>query len=749
MKRVVLSLLMLAGLGFSVNTIAQRVKYKDMFPALATMSNAERRNALAEYVAEDPDHPNANFRLALVYEANYKAADPLTEIEYVMANADQAKLRFLKCIQLLDDKEMLKNNEYYFPVFKTFDSKGKPFVEPALIEKKLSNGYDSAIQLLQKVPPIYQSFTRSVNFYDKAVKEFAKVNDSYLSIDDLYLYFDPTIDKQLSQLKHDFDSAKFYFDKYMVLTKDYPIAYHKQKYHIKPIITYRLDGLITRMNFLTDEVEFWDYATWVDAVKKSVSTDIAALRIKLVRNEEKLDESIASLNASGGQPVMPFKLDKQLVFNLNNYDKQSLVLALLEYKAFKQQWLMKSKTVAPDSTNYLRNAEMFSGLIYSNRSADTLLEHVNGYLLTDKIRKHQEFFEKFYGTTEGLKKYAEDERKFIETTMNEYSAGLRSSLVAIASISNVAEDAKVVKLGKLTFAYKVHAVTPELLLKGEPITLEARKNHDGSMYLAGVYSIDKKLNNVISFVVRVNPDGKLAWIKNFDFKSDSIRKVSDANNLLGPFLLTQEGCAFVIRTSQMAKASNSFNMMVYLNEKGEEKFKIKLKERNFPRKLAYVEHSNSFVILLKGTDEKQDFSVSEPVTLTGINALGDAIWRRNIDLTGSVTDLINVIDGCLVIGNYSIIKDLHGKEFRTKVTESESSPYVIKLNEKGEVIKINPIQSTKSIFITQVIKVNGFSINLLGHEGTFASSASKSPTLSDKAVLIMVNKFSDLVFSAL
>ena len=743
-KRI--TMIMLGILLGGISAHGQKVRYKDLFPTLATMTQAELKNSLKEYLAEDNDHPSANFRLALVYETNYKSADPLTRYDFALANAEQAKLRFLKSKQLVDEREVSRNNEYYFPIFKTFDVKGKPNVEFPMVAKKISSGYDSAQIFLEKIPPIYLDFTRSVNFYDKAVKEFARVNDRFLSLDDLYLFYDGNTDNQLTQLKQDFDSAKFYFDKYIQLTKVFPIAIRKQKYHIKPIVTYRLDGLITRMNFLTPDVEFWDYSTWVDQVKKNVGSDIAALRTKLIHNEEKLDESLANIQASGGQGITPFKLDKQLVFTLNNFDKQSLVLALLDYKAFKQSWLIKSKAFTPDSIDAMRNGEMYSGLIYSNRSADTLIEQVKSRLLPDKIRKHQVFFEKYYGTTEGLKKYTSDELGYVQSTMNEYSAGLKTAVVAIATTSNTLDIGKVVKMGKWSIPLTVGTVSPELpglLSKGGPVTLQNKKNPDGSTYLMGIYSVDPKVNNVVSYVVRINPDGKPAWIKNFDFKSDSLSKVSDANNLPGPLVLTQEGCVFVIRSVPVL-GTHAFNTLVYLNEKGEEKFKVKLKERNYPRKLLYAEKSNSFIVLLKGAEEKQDYSVSESLTLLNINALGDTMWQRNIDLTGSVTELISEIDGYLAIGNYAIIRDLAGKEFRTK--EKDCSPYIIKVNDKGEVVKILPINTTKSIYVTNVIKVNGTSINLVGTEATFDSPGTIMGAPAEKIMHIMIHRSGDPVF---
>ena len=377
-------------IAFSTLAIAQNIRYKDLAPTFEGMGAEELKNSLKEYLAQDLDHPNANFRLALLYESNYKTADVLTRYQYVLANAQQAKLRYTKSKQLVDEREVNRNDEYYFPIFKTYDAKGKPNVEFALVSKKITNGIDSATLMINKIPPIYQSFTRSVNFYDNAVKLFSTVNNEYLSLDDVYLYFDADLEKKLGTLKQNYDSARFYFDRYLELTKAFPIPYHKQKYHIKPIVTYRLDVLITRMNFLTNDVEFWDYGAWVDFIHKSVSGEITSLRTRLNQNEARLDDNLTKIAASNGEGVAAIALDKQLVFNLNNYDKQSLVLSILDYKILKQDWLLKTKTFIPDTINLDRNATIYSLLIYSNLSADTLINTVRDRATKEKIKKHSD-----------------------------------------------------------------------------------------------------------------------------------------------------------------------------------------------------------------------------------------------------------------------------------------------------------------------------------------------------------------------
>ncbi|NJN42567.1 MAG: hypothetical protein HC811_10405 [Flammeovirgaceae bacterium] len=88
-KKLLLIILILGSL-----PAAGQVKYKDLFLTFSGMSETELKSTLKEYLAQDPDHPNANFRLAMIYNSIYKRSDPLTEYAFALANAEQAKLRF-------------------------------------------------------------------------------------------------------------------------------------------------------------------------------------------------------------------------------------------------------------------------------------------------------------------------------------------------------------------------------------------------------------------------------------------------------------------------------------------------------------------------------------------------------------------------------------------------------------------------------------------------------------------------------
>lgn len=743
MKAVCLFLLFI----LTTELSAQHLRYKDIFPLFPEMSNQELKNTLKEYISTDPNHAHANFRLAMAYEKSYKTADVLTNPQFVLANAQQAKLRFFKAKLVVDDKEVDHNNEYYFQTFKISDSKGKPAVPFNVVQKKILNGLDSADICLQRVPPIYSSFTKSVKHYDKAVKIFAAINSTFVTLNDLYLYYNQDTEKQLKDLQLNYDSAKYYFDDYLALVSSYPIPDHHQSYRIKPIETYRLDGLITSLNFLTDKIEFWDYSSWAQEIQNFINGDIRSLRRRLLEEEDKLDQSLTKIDHSNGEGIVPMKLDKQLAYTLNNFDRQSLVLALLDYKAYKQEWLLKSKSFTPDTTFSYRNAENYSALIYFDRKADTLAQVIKNRLSQDKFRKHVDFLNKYYGSLTGLQGYAAKEKTEIDNLYKNYGAQLEKEVVGlITPLLIKPEETKIIKVGKWSIPNNPVEPSQELMDKGDPLTLKKLKTVDGGFYLTGIYKADKKISNLSSFLVRVNPDGKAAWIKNFENKIDSLSKVADANNFIAGVELTKEGCAVVLQSSGTSSATK-LNTFYYFNDKGDQKLKIKLKDAGYPRQLSYLEKSNSFVLVLKGTEEKNNPSINEPITIIGLNILGELQWKHVVEVTGSFTELVNLTTGSMLVGNYSLLKDHNSQELRTK-SATESNPFLVMMNNQGDISGIIPIAVPESVKIFKVVKVNDTSINLIGRKET-DSAETKAISPDEKLVHLMVSQNGQVIYSNL
>jgi hypothetical protein len=742
-KRVTIFLLvMISILGFS-----QRLKYSELVLTFNGMSDEEIRNELKDYMTADNEQPNLYIRLGLIYEKVYKNTDPLTDFKMAISNAAEASSRFLQATQYVDAKEVNRNNEYYLPLFpNSFDSKGKPGVDFSKVSARIKSGMDSANLFKQKIPPIYYNFTHSVNSYDKAVKNFASICNQYESIEDLYLLFDEPLEAKLTQLKTDYDSSIYYFNQYLTLINDYPIRYHKQTHTIKHIETFRLDGFITRLNFLGEKVEFWDYGTWVDGVRKAVSSHITDLRTKLMETETKLQEAIGKA-ASRASDFKPYQLKKQLVLDLNNVDKESAVLSLLHYQEYIQNWLHSTKTFTPDTANNDRNAVVYSDFIHQNRHADTLIKEVSSRITDLKVTMHKEFVGKFFGNKSAFEKYVSDESSMISKTYQDFASSLRGTILKQPDSSSwmLRNKENVVRFTGKVIPLKIKPLRMEDLDKGLMITLFNEKNPDGSGYLAGIHKPDKKINNMVVFAARVMPDGRVAWFNSFNPKIDTTSATPDANQIFGPAVITPEGLAFVIRSEHLTTGVR-VNTFIYLSDEGKPKVKFTLADNSYPRFLKYHEKLNAFIFVFKGIEAKLNYSQKEDATLLCVNVLKDVMWKKGFQLTGNVMDATMVSDGLLLAGNFMTFNDSKGNEVRTKINALESNPFLLKVGEKGELNPM-PISVPFSFYLTKMARVADNSVNLIGVKESFETGATKQLSPNDQVLHIMATKFGQVIYT--
>ncbi len=720
---------------------AQRIKYKDLFPTLTEMSPSEQLSALRDFITYDLDHPNANFRLALLHERNYRQANPLTQYESVMAHAAEAGNRYIKAKQLVTEQQVKSDNEYYAPIFGQLDAKGKLYAPFPLVQTKIQRGYDSAILIQQKLPAIYKAFTKSVNQYDKAVKLFARISTTYKSEEDIYMFYTADFEKQINELAVYYDSSLFYFNHYLTLTSEYPLPTYKQQVVINEIKTYRLDGLINRMTFLENKVLFWNYKQWVEKIKANYKSEILTMQEQLATNEKRLSDVLIAITSN--TQATPAKIDKELIYKLNNYDKNSLALALLRYKSFKQDWLLKEKLEASD-TLLNQKLELYSTLIQQNRIADSLYQDLKASITNESVIKHQRYLDGFYGGKRGLDQFTDEENKLIRKTLIDYQANLKTGLLSALQQQEVV-NTKMLKFGNASIPLFISDSIPATLDNSTWITQKKLISPDGSTYLLGVGKPDKKNNNLVSFIARVNPDGKAGWMQNYSFSIDSA--VVDANNSIQSAILTQEGCAFVVSSTHLTR-SERINTFVYITEKKEEKLKKRLKDVTLLRDLLYVEESNTFVMIFKGNAPVQNFTEEEVLTVQSMNVLGDLVWRRDISLAGTFQNMVRVRDGFVLAGNFTLLRDNTGKEFRTRVATGQTNPYLIKLSARGDVQKVLPLLSDKSICLDHFIKVNDGSLNVLAYEGTFTNFG-KHNLNAETMKHAMVNYELQLILSSL
>ncbi|MEQ8927110.1 MAG: hypothetical protein RLO81_14920 [Fulvivirga sp.] len=703
-----------AALLLAVPLFGQR--YKDVHPLIVKASDDEALSILKSYIIEDLDHPNANFRLALIYERRYLKSDPITEYERAMANANEAKLRFTKAAAIVDDREVSKNEGYYVEFASGFDSKGRPIVSYNSINQKIRNGYDSAKLFTEKLPEIYEYFTRSVDYHDRAIKLFNEINGKFNSRDKLLLLHDSNLQFKLQDLISDYDSSIVNLDKYLASGKAYNPKHFNQSYKIKDIDTYRLQGLLTSPNFLVENIEIWNYKKWAQEVIKEVETEVQTLRIQLNAADLELTNKLKPMSPLVSMPdYTPYTLDNKLVFELVKYDAQSLPLALLKYKQHKQDLIYQLGQVNDRDTTgsdqvYLVN---LGELIYKAKDADSLIQIAETRVNEENYEKYESFFHTHYKGLPGINQFITDEKKLVTDSKN---TGVNEMLATLNSIEkNEAYD------GTVTYRRSKISLAPRRLLSldslnFEPFTIALAENADGSKYISGLQK--QKDNSVLVFLLKTDAGNRVKWYKEYDMS-----EVGGGINEVGGMAITPEGCALMIRTKGIDGMSNT---LYYVDENGDELFKKPLELPLYPREIKYIESTNAFVMAYKGATIQQSYDAKEPSQFISVNILGDVLWSQTFEFAGTIVDLLTLDKGFMLIGNYSELNDPDGKSYRTRIASGQTNGFAARFGNNGKLISVKPIESTGNYFIDNVIKVNDKIINLLGKSGTLETPESKN-----------------------
>lgn len=730
---------------------ANAQKYKDLYPTIASATDDDALPILKQFIKGDTDHPSANLKMALIYDRRYKQADVLTEYEKAIANAERAKLVLTKTGQLISERDIKKYPGYYSDFSQGMDSKGKPIVEYSIVSRAIIDKHDSIVVFLDKVPPIYNVFVKAVNSYDRSIKIFAEINNQYSSLDGLFMLYDANLTSKLSELKRSYDATIIYMDEYKKLIAEYPVSGYNQQYRIKDIETYRLSGLITQSDFLSNSIQLWNYGKWVDDVNEVMNTDISSLRAKIVAYENELNESLnKASNPALYSTFVPLKRNKELLFTLKKYDSRSLLVGVFQYKNYLQSLKHKAHgelyyDTAQDvsvETKYTYYSEMING----HYLGDSMLSVANVRLTPESATKHQQFIDQHYNGYDGIQQYVGQEHKAMTAQFDKYILSLRNSIVDQIN-NNSAASATEARYRRLKIPLNINDTTAlDTLKNGALMTTHLLESADGSIYVTGAYKKPSKLNNIVAYVLRVSADKKVSWYKEYNIAIDSV--VADANNWAASLALNPEGCAVMIRSAHLQNQTYA-NTLIYINELGEEKLVKRITAEDYPRALNYAESTNSFVITLKGDRPEQEEKVGQDLVVLNVNVLGDQLWQYSDSFSGTVERVINTNNGYMIAGNFTAKKNNTGTIVRTKINENQTLAYVDVVSKTGKRLNTLLINSPKSYFIKEVVKVNDGNINLLGLMGNYQMDLNSKLDYSDNLVHIITNSKLKVIHNSL
>ncbi|ADR21013.1 hypothetical protein MATR_13570 [Marivirga tractuosa] len=650
---------------------------------------------LYDFFKYNNDHPATNIQLALIFEERYRNAHPIADYESAIANAERAELLFGRSRDLIDDRETRRNAWYYPNFTNEFKRNGKPEVEFDSVKLVFQQGLKDADSFLTHMPSIHQNFMKMVEQYDLASKNFVRINGDYNSLKDVYLLFDDELESRFDLVKSSYDSTLYYFKKYKEAAMAYPPFDLDQKISINPIKTYRLDGLVIQTDFLVDDIGLWDYGTWVDQVKKVISTEINLLRTDIEKIEKKLDDSFAKMeNWVPNDSINLDPIERKSIYKIRRYDLNSPVANVFQYKDDKLDLINEQKSLSVYDTaqdiSFQVKLYTINRVFQQTISLENDLRKYNSEIPNSNLNKNKEFYQKYYGGMEGIKAYFESEEKELLNIRSESAKKLKRQIVDHLEEPYLQEIPIYRGVG---FEWQMPGLEYDSLEKNIAFINYSAKNVNDLEYFSGFYFDPDSVSQAF---YGAKMGSKVRWynaVPSFYGNGKVWQKVKDINVAGGGDL------NFLVYESH-ADSLDFTNRILVSDESGEIKNEIEVHTQEQPVELTSLRNSNFQLALYQG------------------DGLGDALWPTNLTIVKFHPDSsdysIKEID---INGKYTGVFQTEKGIVVSAQSEDNKNIYLSLLDNNFNTLANKAFSFKEPIEIKYNYQVSGESLHLLSTRG--------------------------------
>lgn len=731
--------------GAALPGLSQKLeKYEEVLPRILALPPSGALAQLKIYLAEQPDNSSIYLQMAVIYEKRYRESDPIKDFAYKVGNAREALKAYQRTEQFISEKEVRKNQEYFFN-FGTLDDKGRVTVGFDTISNHMARVKVELQSFIDNVPLIYDKFTRSFSSYDRAHKAFTGILGKYPTFKDLYLLYDAEVDKTFGDIKKDYLECLQYWKEYKAATASFDVGY-SQTMTAKPIKVYRLDGLESKINFLQPKIQVWDYASWVDTTREIIHAEIDKLREDLMAENLRLNKRIEEAKPDFiREEFEPLKVSKEVLFTLRKYDLSSVIEPIFIFKEKKHdliyQQLLSEKLGADTEVDVERKLYLYGQMVNRIKEADSVLSDIRRTNTAASLSKYSDFIKTNYNGPSGITQLITTERQNNKNDVSNYVANIQNELYAILKTDSVI---KKVKYKKLDIPLFRSVPVDNDLLTAAPITSHRIENFDGSAFIAGIFKNTKE-NKTQAFVAGITKEQTVGWYNDYLLKIDSSAGF-DANTRIGAIQSVPGGLAVIL--NGVDTSGTRINHLLMLDEKGVITHSRRLILSQFPRTISYNERTNTLFVTYKGNDYLDDPLVESEMIMANYSIYGDLQWQQRMSYKGDITDVVSVDQAYIIVGNYNEIKGLDGRVNRAGKNNTDTKAFAVKINLAGELLDLKTIDYSSSYFANKTYKVSDDCINFFGSMGAYTKTVMLD-SRPESAVHVIMNKDLEILASTL
>ncbi|MDH4058791.1 MAG: hypothetical protein OEU76_08495 [Cyclobacteriaceae bacterium] len=563
-------------LSLSTFSLAQKIKYKDVYGLLGTRQYEAAEPFLKKYVQENDDNPNAFLFMGIIYQENSMKDDVLKNSQEALNHMDSAIYFYDKAFKTIDEKELKRNKDYY-EMYNSRDLRSGVYgVKLSNVQFEIEKSIDAMRERIDKVKMVNHYFTEAQRLYKKSNELFLSIQSSFPGMRELYLRAGDSTLKDMTTLSARFDSCSKAFEHYKVSLSNIPKSGYDQKWNLVKISDFRKDG-VEVADFYEPNLQIWDYKSFATEVVGAISNELGPIREKLVKYDveiNKLRERLASDSISVKTDLTLLD-DKLLREKLKKYDDNPLPLNVLALKVSKLEYLstIVENRKLKDSVDVFFRLSLVKNEIRYLKKVDSLANGLMARDIEDEALNYEYFVANTYNSAGLLRGYVKTENDFAarELVRKNKQLDLRTKALQWLDVENDSvpielsyQDSKFKPLFLLEKKYTsgiyfpdsgmakgyLYSITPSRrpdIAVQFPID-EVTFNYANLSNLKAIVTVDQSDN--IHFVLlysTINVDGKypvtvskiyrsdgLSWCYNLilDFLPTQIEYLQDANDLL-------------------------------------------------------------------------------------------------------------------------------------------------------------------------------------------------------------------------
>ncbi|MCB8963724.1 MAG: hypothetical protein H6536_01615 [Bacteroidales bacterium] len=684
--------------------VAQEVDYEELFAKLPSLTPMQAYTQLFAYQQQNPYFANTYIQLGRISELKLMEIDPLRNLDQAQYWVGNAVLFYNLFPIYLKESDVRRNREYYANIITPEQGKKIEYDDVMLFHKQrlaFCQAYKDSVTI------IFRALATSKEYYNNSVQIFRDLNNSFRNLNVALLRTDDAFLQLLDSLNAQFASAIDSFRVYQALIQKFPLAGYDQQFTLRPIETFRLDG-ITNSDFLSNQFTLWDYSGWVSRYKQVYTADIVPLRKSIADIQDLFDSNRRKLGLLDSVSVADkfYSLDDLFLFRLGKYDNNSLVRDLFGYRQLNQNLLITSKMAVnsyADSSSTLMGRKMryYYRLLQEYSKAKNGLSVFEQSVDSEKVANHKAFFSKYYGGLNGLPSFVDRESEFMQKLMAQSFGNLRQYIRNESAL-------------RLSYGYSEGRPripqSPNCAFvtgsSGEPYVVYSVSYIDGQPTFASGYA-NKPGRKPSAFVARFGADATTDWVKGVPIspalpQGDCARLVAGSAN----------GCVAMVTAPS---ADSSANQLVRLDARGGMLFKKMLSNGLSPCFLQFDDISqNTLIALGQPLDSANRFFTN--LSLNLVDSLGNSTWNVKLPVEGELVEVVTVGDCCVAFLNYQNYSDSQ------KQTIDKPGLYghimVAIGSASGEISYVKPVELPEPFTVSKVYSLSSSEIALVGQTPT-------------------------------